>query len=343
MQRIAVLALPGVSLWELGTMTTLFGAAGGSEYEVSVCGAHGRPVLSDVGVTVFAQRGLEFLRQADTVAIPSAARSEASPGLRAALSRSSLRRGARLAASGTAVPMLAALGLLDGRTVTTTWPEAGRLAAEFPRVRVDPYALFVDDGDVLTSAGAGAVGDLCLHLIRRDRGDALANDIARRNVFPPRRQGGQSLYIPPAAPDGASGSTAATRAWAWDRLGEPMSLAGMARHARMSIRTFTRRFRAETGTSPGNWLIRQRVEYARRLLETTDLSVESLAPMVGFGSTESMRKHFRRVLGVGPQSYRFMFGGSAVPDKPQQTRIGGSEDARQSSDTERLRDPCGVR
>ncbi|MFL6115514.1 MAG: GlxA family transcriptional regulator [Catenulispora sp.] len=308
MQRIAVLALPGVSMWELGAMTALFGSAGGSECEVVVCSADGGPVQSDVGVTVFAQRGLDYVRQADTVAIPSAAGPEASPGLRAALSPSALRPGARLAASGTAVRMLAALGLLDGRTVTTTWPEAGRLAAEYPRVRVDPCALFVDDGDVLTSAGSGAVGDLCLHLIRRDRGDALANDIARRNVVPPRRQGGQSLYIPPAAPGAASGSTAATRAWAWDRLGEPMSLARMAGHARMSIRTFARRFRAETGTSPGNWLIRQRVEYARRLLETTDLPVESLAPVVGFGSTESLRKQFRRVLGVGPQSYRFMFG-----------------------------------
>ncbi|GAA1967703.1 hypothetical protein GCM10009838_27530 [Catenulispora subtropica] len=170
--------------------------------------------------------------------------------------------------------------------------------------------LFVDDGDVLTSAGVAAGVDLCLHLIRRDHGSAVANQAARHCVVPPWRDGGQAQYIERAVPDAADTSTSATRSWALQRLDQPLPLDELARHARMSVRTLTRRFRQEVGLTPGDWLIRQRVEYARHLLETSDLPVDHLARSVGFGSSASLRGHFNATVGVSPQAYRRTFRGS---------------------------------
>lgn len=209
--------------------------------------------------------------------------------------------------------VLAAAGLLDGRPATTHWRRAGHFQRLFPRVRVDPSVLFIDDGLVLTSAGAAAGIDLCLHVIRGDHGSEIANAAARMCVVPPWREGGQAQFIERPLPEIATATTAPTRDWALARLREPLRLADLARHGQMSVRTFTRHFRAEVGMSPNRWITQQRVEHARRLLETSDLPVESIAYEAGLGSATVLRQHFRAALSVSPTAYRRTFR-AAGPD-----------------------------
>lgn len=190
----------------------------------------------------------------------------------------------------------------------------------FPRVRLDPNVLFVDAGDILTSAGVAAGIDLCLHVVRRDHGSDVANRVARRCVTPPFREGGQAQFIERPLPDPAGTTTTRTRAWILENLAEPVDLAALAGHARMSVRTFTRRFREETGLSPTRWLTRQRVEHARHLLETTDLPVDEIARRSGFGTTVSLRQHLHTAVGVSPPAYRRTFhtpGGDGRPARPR--------------------------
>jgi transcriptional regulator GlxA family with amidase domain len=206
---------------------------------------------------------------------------------------------------------LAAAGLLDGRRATTHWAWASDLAARFPAVTVEPEVLFVDEGEVLTSAGLSAGIDLSLHVIRTDHGAACADRVARHMVAPPHREGGQAQFFSTpeqadAASD-ASGSLEATREWALGRLAEPLTVATMARHAHVSARTFARRFRLETGTTPLQWLLARRVLAARRLLEESDLPVETVAVRVGFGDAASLRAHFRRATATTPTAYRRTF------------------------------------
>ncbi|GAA3102799.1 GlxA family transcriptional regulator [Nonomuraea salmonea] len=203
--------------------------------------------------------------------------------------------------------VIAAAGLLDGRPATTHWRDAPRFARFFPQVKLDPDVLFVDDGDVLTSAGVAAGLDLALHVIRRDHGSEVANTVARRCVMPPWRDGGQAQYIDRPLPDGPGGGTAATRDYMLAHLDAPLDLAALAGHARMSVRTFTRRFREETGQSPAKWLTEQRIRHARRLLETTDLGVEEVARRAGFGTAVSLRQHLHTAVGVAPLAYRRTF------------------------------------
>ena len=212
-------------------------------------------------------------------------------------------RGARLMSICTGAFVLAAAGRLDGRPATTHWMHTARFQQFFPAVRLDPDVLFVDDGDVLTSAGNAAGIDLCLHLVRRDHGLAVANRVARRSVVSPWREGGQSQFVEPLA-DVAGEDTAATRAWALDRLDQPLTLADLAAHAAMSVRTFTRRFRDETGVSPVRWLTDRRVEVARRLLETTELPVDRVAQRAGFGTPTALRQQLHAAIGVAPLAYR---------------------------------------
>jgi transcriptional regulator GlxA family with amidase domain len=207
--------------------------------------------------------------------------------------------------------VLAAAGLLDGRPATTHWMHAAAFSGFFPQVRLDPDVLFVDDGDVLTSAGNAAGIDLLLHVVRRDHGSEVANSVARRRVASPWRDGGQSQFIERPLPDPDGTGTADTRAWAMARLAEPLTLAELAGHARMSVRTFTRRFRQETGLSPQRWLTQQRVALARHLLESTDTPVERVADEAGFGTTASLRQHLHAAIGVAPLTYRRTFRGSA--------------------------------
>jgi transcriptional regulator GlxA family with amidase domain len=310
--RIAVLALPEVVALDLGVPGTLFHAArdtsGHRYYDVRVSTPDGGPVRSTGGFSVLPEHGLDALAAADTVIIPGIhGRAEhGTPEVRAALCVAHAR-GARLMSICTGAFVLAAAGLLDGRPATTHWAHAERFRRRYPLVKLDPDVLFVDDGQILTAAGVAAGIDLCLHVIRRDHGSEVANRAARRCVVPPWRDGGQSQFIERPVPAPGDATTGATRAWALDRLEGPLELADLAGHARMSVRTFTRRFREETGMSPGKWLLRQRVELARRLLEGSDLPIDRVAARAGFGTAASLRQHLHAAVGVSPGAYRRTF------------------------------------
>ncbi|ABW12278.1 transcriptional regulator, AraC family [Parafrankia sp. EAN1pec] len=233
-------------------------------------------------------------------------------------------------------------GLLDGRPAATHWNHAATFSREFPAVRLDSDVLFVDDGDVLTSAGAASGVDLCLHLIRLDQGSEVANAVARACIVAPWREGGQAQFIEAPVPDSGDASTAATREWALRRLDAGLTLASMARHASMSIRTFTRRFRDETGTSPNQWLTRQRIDYARRLLESTDLSIDQIADATGFGTAASLRGHLRNAIGVSPSAYRRTFHLRAHTGERTTTRSSASGEPGRGGDAVVLDDePVG--
>ncbi|MFG3202757.1 GlxA family transcriptional regulator [Streptomyces sp. NPDC048192] len=315
--RVAVLALDGLLPFELGIPHRIFGRPvdehGRHLYEVVTCSVRPPgPVETDADFAVHVPNGPEALAGADTVIVPASyelgpvfEEGRLTGELAAALAR--IRPGTRLASICTGVYVLAAAGYLDGRPATTHWADADRFQRLFPRVEVDADVLFIDDGDVLTSAGVAAGIDLCLHMVRRDFGTAVANDVARRTVVPPHRDGGQAQYIERPVPDPQSSTTTAARAWALGRLHEPIQLRDMAEQEAMSVRTFTRRFRAEVGISPGQWLTQQRVERARHLLETTGLSIDQVAHEAGFGTAQSMRQHLQQALGVTPTAYRRTF------------------------------------
>jgi transcriptional regulator GlxA family with amidase domain len=310
--RVVVLALDGVIPFELGIAPRIFGAAhdtaGNALYEVLTCTLDGRPVTTNAGFDVAVRHDASILATAGTVVIPPShglCAGVLPPGTADALALA--RPGTRLVSICTAAYILAAAGLLDGRVATTHWREAAHFQRLYPTVRVEPDVLFVDDGDILTSAGAAAGVDLCLHIVRRDHGSQAANRVARRCVVPPWRDGGQAQYIRQPVPGPADSGTARTREWALRRLGEPLQLADLAAHANMSVRTFTRRFRDEVGLTPGQWLTRQRVEHARHLLESSDLTIDRIASVAGFGTTASLRQHLAATVGVSPSAYRRTF------------------------------------
>jgi transcriptional regulator GlxA family with amidase domain len=322
--RVVVLALDGLLPFELGIPHRIFGrprdAEGRHLYEVVTCSIRPPgPVETDADFAIHVAHGPEALADADTVVVPALyergpvyEKGVLTDELAAALAR--IRPGTRLASICTGVYVLAAAGYLDGRPATTHWADAERFKRLFPRIKVDADVLFIDDGDVLTSAGVAAGIDLCLHMVRRDHGTAVANDVARRTVVPPHRDGGQAQYIHRPVPDPQLASTTTARAWALGRLHEPIQLRDMAEQEAMSVRTFTRRFREEVGVSPGQWLIQQRVERVRHLLESTDLSVDQVARDAGFGTAQSMRQHLQAALGVTPTAYRrtFRAGGDRI-------------------------------
>jgi transcriptional regulator GlxA family with amidase domain len=222
------------------------------------------------------------------------------------------QRGARMVSICTGAFALAQAGILDGRRAATHWRYASQLATSFPAVTVDPDVLYVDEGQVLTSAGVAAGIDLCLHLIRDDHGAGAANAVARQVVIAPHRDGGQAQYIRQPVPAEAGTSLAATRAWAQNRLATPMTVRDLARHANVSERTFARRFRAETGTTPLRWLALQRLAIARELLEDGALTIEETARRCGLGSTDNLRLYFRRHLRTTPSAYQRAFCATAA-------------------------------
>ncbi|MEU6275996.1 helix-turn-helix domain-containing protein [Streptomyces populi] len=307
-ERVVVLALDGVYPFELGMPSRILGAADG-RYEVVTCTVDGGPVATAADFSVTVDHGPEALRTADTVVIAAVtpARIAASLTDETAAALALIRPGTRVVSICTGAFVLAAAGLLDGRRATTHWCVTDEFRRMFPRVDLDPDVLFVDDGDVLTSAGAASGIDICLHLIRRDHGSELANKVARRCVVPPLREGGQAQFIEQPVPEPSTASTAATRDWALARLGDPLTLTDLAAHAGMSLRTFARRFNDEVGLSPGRWLIQQRVSRARHLLEASDLPVDRIAGEVGFATGASLRQHLHATIGVSPQAYRRTF------------------------------------
>jgi len=315
MHLVAVLALDGVMPFELAIPHRIFGSAvdddGQPLYSVVTASIDGRPVRTTADFALAVDHGPEVLGRADTAVIPPFGSidrptpPELPPKVERALS--AVRPGSRLVSLCGAAYLLATLGRLDDRPATTHWILTDAFREEFPRVRLDPDVLFVDDGDVLTAAGAAAGIDLCLHLVRTDHGVEVANRVARFCVVPPHRDGGQRQFVDRAVPAAETASTAPGRAWALEHLGERLSLSELARRSNMSVRTFTRRFREETGTSPTRWLLGQRVDQARRLLEVTDLPVEVIATEVGLGTAAGMRQHLRRLVGVSPSAYRRTF------------------------------------
>ena len=310
MHRVVAVATDRVVPFDLATPCEVFHcvklANGKPGYRVRVAGT-----AREIDAGTFRMKvhyGLDELSRADTVVLAGIADASApvDPKLIRAVQRAA-RRGARIASICSGAFLLAATGLLDGKRATTHWLGAAELARRHPRVRVDPDVLYVDEGRILTSAGAAAAFDLCLHIVRRDYGSAVAVAAARASVMPLERDGGQSQFIahPPPAPDGASLSP--LLAWLEANLHAPLTLDAIARRAAASVRSLNRRFRAQTGTTPLQWLLRARVRRAQLLLETTTHSVERIATSAGFGSATSFREHFRRIVATTPQAYRRAF------------------------------------
>jgi transcriptional regulator GlxA family with amidase domain len=276
------------------------------DYEVTVCAQRPGNLRTSAGYEIAVHRGLRAFASADTVVLPSWDRSRPVPeDITRAVRRA---RGARIIGLCVGAFVVAAAGIADGRDITTHWGAAAQLAAEYPNVNVRSDVLWTDHGDVVTSAGTAASLDCCLQVVRQDRGAAVAAELARRLVMPPHRTGSQAQFVPvplPASDD--HDAIAEAMVWARNRLGEVIGLDQWARSAAMSRRTFTRRFAERTGTSPGRWLQQQRLDHARVLLETTDLPIDQIAVIGGFGSAPTLRRQFAQTLGVSPRRHREQF------------------------------------
>jgi AraC family transcriptional regulator, transcriptional activator FtrA len=311
-RRVVAVAYDGLCTFEFGIVVEVFGLPRPELtvpwYRFRVCALERRGLRATGGVSVRADAGLGALRRAGTIVIPGWRDADERPPERLLRElRAAYARGARLVTICSGVFVLAAAGLLDGKRATTHWRYVDRLQRRFPRVRVEPDVLYVDEGRILTSAGSAAGIDLCLHLVRRDYGAEIANQVARRLVVAPHREGGQSQYVPLSVPAPTGGGLAGVLEWAQGRLADRLSVAAMARRARMSPRTFARRFRETTGTTPHRWLTHQRLLEAQRRLETSRGSVDEIAEEVGLQTAETLRFHFRRRLGTTPTAYRRRF------------------------------------
>lgn len=309
--RICILVLDTPVLLDLAIAAQLTSYEQAT-YTVSFCGERPSATYSPNGLQLNLTAGPAAMENADTVIVPgfSPCVQEVSPPAVSALRRA-YERGCRMVSICTGAFALAAAGVLDGRTATTHWQYASELAARFPEVHVDPDVLYVDDGQVLTSAGVASGIDLCLHLIRIDHGARAATNIARRVVAAPYRDGGQAQYIEQPLPIDDHLSIKATCDWARERLMDPLTVRQLAAHAAMSERTFARRFVGETGTTPLRWLVTQRLNVARELLENHNAGIDEVARRSGFGTADNLRLHFHRHLRTTPSAYRRAF---ASPD-----------------------------
>ncbi len=307
--RVVTVAQDGAVLLDVAIPVHVFGHHGEGRYQHTLVAAGRRTVRTSTGLPLATEGGLGLLEEADTIVVTGYVdvRRRPSPALLRALREAAARR-VRLLSICTGAFTLAWAGLLDGRRATTHWSVGGVMADMFPCVRVDPRVLYIDEGDVLTSAGVAAGLDLCLHVVRSDHGAAVAAEIARYTVVAPHREGGQAQFIvqPVSEPD-AETSVAPTMAWAVDHLDQGLDVPGLASMARMSVRNFSRRFRDETGATPLQWLLAQRVTRARELLETTGLTVETVAHRCGFADAPTLRRHFVRRTGTTPRAYRTAF------------------------------------
>ncbi|MFC9895388.1 GlxA family transcriptional regulator [Nocardia sp. NPDC127579] len=318
MHSVAVLAFEGISPFHLSVPSLVFGRVGagrapGRAYDVRVCAEQPGTLGTPAGFDIHVGHGLSAFETADTIVIPSWIRGAGiSPELRTALCGAHAR-GARIVGLCLGAWAIAASGLADGREITTHWHSADELARAYPAIRVRADALWSDLGDIITSAGVAAALDCCLHLVRHDLGSRAATDLARALVTAPHRSGSQAQYIPVAVPDAADDDPVEhAMVWARTHLGDPIDLDRWAGVALMSRRTFTRRFRDRTGTSPQQWLLSQRADRARLLLETTDDTMDRIAAETGFGTAVSLRHHFHRILGTSPAAHRALFRRAAV-------------------------------
>jgi transcriptional regulator GlxA family with amidase domain len=307
--QVAVLVLEGAKPLDVGIPAQVFSNRPSMPYEVHVCGAKKGLATGGDGLAYHVAEGLEALESAQTIFIPGYREPDKRAAPKEVVSAlvTAHNRGARLAAISTGAFALAATGLLDGKRATTHWHYTRQLQKQHPSIQVDENVLFVDEGDVLTSAGAASGIDLCLHLVRRDHGVALSNYVARRLVAAPYRSGGQAQYVPRSVPEPLGDVFASTREWALARLDEPITLDQLARNANVSARTFSRRFLDDTGYTPMQWVLRARVDLARELLESSALGVEQIAATVGLGTGANLRMHFQRILGTSPNEYRHTF------------------------------------
>ena len=308
---VAVVVYDGVNAFELGVACEVFGNTDMAEfgigwYRLSVCGPG--PVTVDAGFQLQPAHGLARIGRAGTVVVPPTQHPGRVPAEVIGALQRAHARGCRIISLCTGAFVLAEAGLLDGRRATTHWTECEDLARRYPEVSVDPDVLYVDEGDILTSAGSAASIDLCLHVVRHDYGAEIAGQLARQLVVPPQRDGGQAQFIDsPMAVFEDSDLFADTVAWVQGHLNEPLTVADLAARSAMSPRTFARRFLATTGTTPHQWLQRQRVQLAQQLLEGSDLPVEVVAERSGFCTAGNLRKHFNRVVLTSPQAYRRAF------------------------------------
>ncbi len=313
MHQVVALALPEVVAFDLAIPAQVFGHRDERDnYSFTLCAAEPGLVPSTTGYSLQVTHGLEAVATADTVVVPGYAPTEPPPpGVIEAL-RAAADRGARVVSVCTGAFALAAAGLLDGLNATTHWKDAGELAARYPAVDVDPDVLYLDTGQIMTSAGVAAGIDLCLHLVRTDHGEHAAARVARRMVVASHREGGQAQYLQRPVPSRGT-SLAGTCAWTLQRLAEPVSVTAMARHAGCAPRTFARRFLAETGTTPLRWLTAQRLREARRLLEVTNLPVDQVAAHCGLGTAANLRLYLARDAATTPTAYRRTYQGRSAP------------------------------
>ena len=315
---VSVLAYEGMSAFETGIVTEVFGLPrpelGVPWYRLVICAPSSDHIRLVGGARLLTDHGLDEFAAADTVIVPGVAdvSGEVDTEVVAALQAAS-RRGARIVSICSGAFALAAAGLLDGRCATTHWQYAEQLRRRYPLVQVDPDVLYVDDDDVLTSAGSAAGLDLCVHLVRKDFGASIANAVARRLVIQPHREGGQAQFIEaPVSPSAEDAGVAASMAWALRRLNQTITVDILATQAHLSARTYLRHFAKATGSSPIRWLIAQRVQASLPMLETTKSPVEEIATAVGFDTVVTYRHHFRRALGTSPSAYRRAFRSSPL-------------------------------
>jgi AraC family transcriptional regulator, transcriptional activator FtrA len=323
-RRVATLVYDGLCTFEFGIAVEVFGLArpemGKDWYRFSLCSLDRGPLRATGGVRVDAPAGLAGLRKAGTIVIPGWRDPDELPPARLLTAlRQAHQRGARLLSICSGVFVLAAAGLLDGRRATTHWRYVDRLRARYPRIQVEPNVLYVDEGSLLSSAGSAAGIDLCLHLVRRDYGAEKANQVARRLVMSPHRDGGQAQFAGEPAVKPRLGGMAPVLDWAIARLDRPLGIDLLSKQANMSARTLARRFLQETGTTPHRWLTHQRLLAALRRLETTDDSIDAVAAAVGFETAMTFRHHFRRAYGTTPTAYRRRF--SEPRQDPYRTRV----------------------
>ena len=315
---MAILAYDGLALLEFAVACEVFGdpdpATGRPRYEVFVCGAERGEVTVGTGLRLRVPFGLGLVARAHTLVVPPCDDPRGVPPQVLAVIRRAHARGTRIISLCTGAAILAEAGILDGRRATTHWGQSQEMARRFPAVTIDPGVLYVDEGDILTSAGSAASIDLCLHVVRQDLGAEVAGRIARELVVPPFREGGQAQYIETPVPEpDDSDLFAETVAWVQSHLDQPVTVEELARRSAMSRRTFARRFAASTGTTPYQWLLRQRLQRAQQLLETTDLAIDIVAARSGFQNAGNLRKHFHAVLRTSPQAYRRTFRSGSRP------------------------------